>query len=256
MREGERERSQAGLSREALRLWLGQAQRRFQPSERQWLFALTVVIGGICGLAAVGFHLLIDLVARLTIAPALAAPGRHRGRRLRRHRGARRPGSAPGLPHAAGARARPRLVAPPVRGPGAGRGGAGHRLHRLAARAAPPVPPAPAGPPLGPAGARRPGHRGARRRGDVVPGRRGGHRRRLRHRGRRPGREARGRRARPAVPRQARGDGAVLLERWGGRHLRPVAVRRGDGRGGHGGPRHVDEVSIARAHMGARARAS
>jgi CIC family chloride channel protein len=60
---------------EALRLWLGQAQRRFQPSERQWLFALTVVIGGICGLAAVGFHLLIDLVTRLTIAPALAAPG-------------------------------------------------------------------------------------------------------------------------------------------------------------------------------------
>jgi CIC family chloride channel protein len=75
MREEERERSQAGLSIEALRLWLGQAQRRFQPSERQWLFALTVVIGGICGLAAVGFHLLIDLVARLTIAPALAAPG-------------------------------------------------------------------------------------------------------------------------------------------------------------------------------------
>jgi CIC family chloride channel protein len=60
----------------AIGLLLRQAQQRYQPSERQWLFALTVVIGGACGLAAVGFHLLIDLVTRLSIAPALAAPGR------------------------------------------------------------------------------------------------------------------------------------------------------------------------------------
>jgi CIC family chloride channel protein len=57
------------------RLRLLQLQQRYQPSERQWLFALTIVIGGACGLAAVGFHLLIDLVARLSIEPALAAPG-------------------------------------------------------------------------------------------------------------------------------------------------------------------------------------
>jgi CIC family chloride channel protein len=47
-----------------------------QPGEPQWLFALTVIIGGACGLAAVGFHLLIALVARLTLSPALSAPGR------------------------------------------------------------------------------------------------------------------------------------------------------------------------------------
>jgi len=33
------------------------------------------LIGGICGLAAVGFHLLINLVSRWAIDPALAAPG-------------------------------------------------------------------------------------------------------------------------------------------------------------------------------------
>jgi CIC family chloride channel protein len=48
---------------------------RFTPTERQQLFALTIVIGGICGLAAVAFHLLINLVSRWTIDPALAAPG-------------------------------------------------------------------------------------------------------------------------------------------------------------------------------------
>jgi CIC family chloride channel protein len=46
------------------------------PNERQRLFALTVVIGGACGLSAVAFHLLIELVSRLAIEPALAAPGR------------------------------------------------------------------------------------------------------------------------------------------------------------------------------------
>src|SRR6266568_2885192 len=50
--------------------------RRAVPSGRQQLFALTVIIGGACGLAAVAFHLLIELVSRIAIDPALAAPGR------------------------------------------------------------------------------------------------------------------------------------------------------------------------------------
>ena len=49
---------------------------RFVPGGRQRLFALTVFIGAACGLAAVAFHLLIELVSRLAIDPALAAPGR------------------------------------------------------------------------------------------------------------------------------------------------------------------------------------
>jgi CIC family chloride channel protein len=48
---------------------------RFAPRERQQLFALTVVIGGICGLAAVAFHLLIGLISRFAIDRALGAPG-------------------------------------------------------------------------------------------------------------------------------------------------------------------------------------
>ena len=54
---------------------LGRALGRAVPNERQRLFALTVVIGGACGLAAVAFHQLIDLVSRFAIDPALAAPG-------------------------------------------------------------------------------------------------------------------------------------------------------------------------------------
>jgi chloride channel protein, CIC family len=50
--------------------------RRAMPNDRQRLFALTVVIGGACGLAAVAFHELIELVSHLAIDPALAAPGR------------------------------------------------------------------------------------------------------------------------------------------------------------------------------------
>jgi len=44
-------------------------------TERQWLFALTVVIGGACGLAAVAFHLLIDVISSLAIDRALSVPG-------------------------------------------------------------------------------------------------------------------------------------------------------------------------------------
>jgi chloride channel protein, CIC family len=49
--------------------------RRAVPNERQRLFALTVVIGGACGLAAVAFHQAIELVSHLAIDRALAAPG-------------------------------------------------------------------------------------------------------------------------------------------------------------------------------------
>jgi CIC family chloride channel protein len=49
---------------------------RLAPSERQRVFALTVILGGVCGLAAVAFHLAIELVSRLAIDRALAAPGR------------------------------------------------------------------------------------------------------------------------------------------------------------------------------------
>jgi chloride channel protein, CIC family len=62
----------ASTARDALGLLL----RRAVPNERQRLFVLTVVIGGACGLAAVAFHLSIEVVSRLAIAPALAAPGR------------------------------------------------------------------------------------------------------------------------------------------------------------------------------------
>ncbi len=55
---------------------LGWLLRRLAPGERQQLFVLTVVIGGVCGLAAVAFHLLIELVSRFAIDPALSAPGR------------------------------------------------------------------------------------------------------------------------------------------------------------------------------------
>ena len=54
---------------------LGLLLRRAVPNDRQRLFALTVVIGGACGLAAVAFHQAIELVSHLAIDPALAAPG-------------------------------------------------------------------------------------------------------------------------------------------------------------------------------------
>lgn len=48
---------------------------RVEITERHKLFVLTVVIGGLCGLAAVAFHLTINLVTRVAIDPALTAPG-------------------------------------------------------------------------------------------------------------------------------------------------------------------------------------
>jgi CIC family chloride channel protein len=57
--------------------WLRAAvQRWFALNERQRLFAVTVAIGGVCGLAAVGFHLAVGLLSRVAVERALAAPGR------------------------------------------------------------------------------------------------------------------------------------------------------------------------------------
>ena len=52
-----------------LRIWIA-------PTESQRLFLLTAVIGVACGLAAVGFHLLIRLLESQLIDRAIAAPGK------------------------------------------------------------------------------------------------------------------------------------------------------------------------------------
>jgi len=65
-------------SRARLQLWrvqLGRALRRVVPSESQRLFAMTLVIGGACGLAAVGFHFAIAFAEHALIERAMAAPG-------------------------------------------------------------------------------------------------------------------------------------------------------------------------------------
>ncbi len=53
-----------------LRLFL-----RFVPKESQRVFALTLIVGALCGLAAVAFHLAIIKAESLLIDSALAAPG-------------------------------------------------------------------------------------------------------------------------------------------------------------------------------------
>jgi CIC family chloride channel protein len=58
------------LNLAALRLFL-----RLAPSERQRVFALTIVIGALCGLAAVAFHLAIQAAEGALIERAMAAPG-------------------------------------------------------------------------------------------------------------------------------------------------------------------------------------
>jgi CIC family chloride channel protein len=55
--------------------FLGWLQRRL-PSERQRLLAVTILAGGLCGLAAVAFHLSIGWLESLLINRANAAPGR------------------------------------------------------------------------------------------------------------------------------------------------------------------------------------
>jgi len=59
---------------QALRNYFRGTDLRLSPTERQRLFAFTVAIGGICGLVAVGFHLLIDLVSGVAIDRAMSAP--------------------------------------------------------------------------------------------------------------------------------------------------------------------------------------
>ena len=53
-------------------LWL-QTKARFSPTERQRLFGLTILIGGVCGLVAVAFHESIRWVEAHTLTRALAA---------------------------------------------------------------------------------------------------------------------------------------------------------------------------------------
>jgi CIC family chloride channel protein len=55
------------------RLYWLRAEIRFAPNEAQRLFALTIIIGASCGLAAVAFHLAIQLAEHLLIDRALAA---------------------------------------------------------------------------------------------------------------------------------------------------------------------------------------
>ena len=64
--------------RAALRLrglYFLRAEIRFAPTEAQRLFFLTIVIGVVCGIAAVAFHLSITLASRGLIDQALATPG-------------------------------------------------------------------------------------------------------------------------------------------------------------------------------------
>ncbi|MGH2897242.1 MAG: chloride channel protein, partial [Solirubrobacteraceae bacterium] len=60
--------------RHTYRTWLA-AKQRLVPNEWQRLFGLTILIGGVCGLAAVAFHLAIDRLAEQTIERAMAASG-------------------------------------------------------------------------------------------------------------------------------------------------------------------------------------
>jgi CIC family chloride channel protein len=59
-----------------LRLYALRAELRFAPTESQRLFILTVIIGIMCGFAAVGFHFAIAAGESLLIGPAMAASGR------------------------------------------------------------------------------------------------------------------------------------------------------------------------------------
>jgi CIC family chloride channel protein len=60
--------------RRLYRSWLATKQR-LVPTERQRLFGITIAIGGVCGLAAVAFHLAIEATAARTIERAMAATG-------------------------------------------------------------------------------------------------------------------------------------------------------------------------------------
>jgi CIC family chloride channel protein len=62
------------LYRRGYQSWLV-AKQRLIPTERQRLFGLTIAIGGVCGLAAVAFHLAIQWVADATIERGMVAGG-------------------------------------------------------------------------------------------------------------------------------------------------------------------------------------
>jgi len=57
-------------------LYLLRAEIRFAPTEAQRLFFLTILIGVVCGLAAVAFHVAITLASHALIDRAMSAPGR------------------------------------------------------------------------------------------------------------------------------------------------------------------------------------
>jgi CIC family chloride channel protein len=57
-------------------LYLLRAEIRLAPTEAQRLFLLTIVIGVVCGLAAVAFHIAITLTSHALIDQAMSAPGR------------------------------------------------------------------------------------------------------------------------------------------------------------------------------------
>ncbi len=57
-------------------LYLLRAELRFAPTEAQRLLVLTVLIGIVCGFAAVAFHVSITLASHELIDRAMAAPGR------------------------------------------------------------------------------------------------------------------------------------------------------------------------------------
>ena len=51
------------------------ARQRLVPTERQRLFGLTIAIGGVCGVAAVAFHVAIERAAAASVERAMAAGG-------------------------------------------------------------------------------------------------------------------------------------------------------------------------------------
>jgi chloride channel protein, CIC family len=57
------------------RLYFLRAELRWAPTQSQRLFALTVIIGVVCGLAAVAFHVSLRVASQLMIERALTAPG-------------------------------------------------------------------------------------------------------------------------------------------------------------------------------------
>jgi len=62
------------LARQGYRRWLS-VVARLTPTERQRMFGLTIVIGGVCGLVAVAFHESIRWAEGHAIERAFAAPG-------------------------------------------------------------------------------------------------------------------------------------------------------------------------------------